>query len=664
MKKLTFLLIAAMLMLMAVAVFAQDGFKDVPDDHWAYDAVSKLQAAGMVQGYPGGLFMGKRTLTRYEFAVVIQNVYEKLKAEIPPVQPPVSVAQPVDLSNYVTKADLNNILKAYSTAGFATKGDLDAAIAKMSADIKALGAEFRKELDSLGVRVSDLDAKVNDLAATVAALKIEVERVKITGTYNAVVKFANNASKYPGTVPFIDSDNRQANANDATFRSVAFLNDFDLTIKGKVSENTSVMALLNMGNYLNYLDQVDTYNYGNIARNATVPFETAAVGGNSPTTGFFDNNIFPYYLNLETKTGFGDLTVGRLPVQVSRYTLKKIDVDQYVTNAKTDDGNYPIDGFKLKSVYGGIDVLGFAGKTDNNQFLMNGLSSLFLTGGALDGTVTEWTQKSMTQIAGVNVGVGLPWDGRIGLTYTRNWSEKSWVNDQRNQDEVMGADLTLPLPWFAGINLAASAGVTNQLADVPGVNKLDWRNGIYDVKLAGPVGPVSLGVGYKRIGENYDAPGDWGKIGRWQNPRMIKGLYANLGYEILGNLKLNLGGEMYKFTDTKLQAAGNLYKDDKINRFTGGLEWKMSDANALGLDVEWISYDWTRTIRFDGDKPTEKYITLGWNHKLNDDTALKVGYQLISYDKGYNGAVLAGAPVPYANDYSGGLGVVQLGVSF
>jgi len=657
MKKLTFLLIAAVL-LMAVPVFAQNGFKDVPDDHWAYDAVSKLQAAGMVQGYPGGLFMGKRTLTRYEFAMVIQNIYDKLKSEIPTVPP--QVVQPtVDVSRFITKSDLDNIMKAYGSKfdGFATKADVDAAVAKMSADIKALGAEFRKELDSLGVRVSDLDAKVNDLAATVAMVKAEQDRVKITGTFNTYAKVVNSTSKLGG--PLVDTNGRTANANDSMFRSLGVLTDFDLSIKGKVSENTSISALLNMGNYLGYLGQVDSFNGGNIARNATPSYAYGITSARTATTGFFDN-VFPYYLNLDTKTNFGDLTIGRFPIQLSRYTLKKVDVDDYTSNAKTDDGNYPIDGFKLKSTYGGVDILGYVGKTDNNQYLANGLSTFFATNGALDAVGTEFGQTNLkiTQTAGVNVGVGLPLDGKISLNYTRNWSEAAWVAQTRNQIEVMGADFTMPLPWLEGVSLAASAGVTNILADVADVKKLDWQNGMYDVKLAGPAGPVSLGVGYKRIGENYVAPGDWGKIGRWQNPRMIKGFYGNLGYSILDNVKLSLGGEMYKFIDNQ----GLLTKDDKTNRFTGGVEWKMSDANALGLDVEWIVYDWTRPAGFGGDKPTEKYITLGWNHKLNDDTALKAGYQLISYDKGFGGT--APVSVPYSSDYSGGLGVVQLGVSF
>ncbi|WP_296400154.1 YadA-like family protein, partial [Acidaminococcus timonensis] len=46
-------------------------FPDVPKNHWAYDYVTKLAQAGMLEGYPDGEFKGDRMMTRYEFATVI-----------------------------------------------------------------------------------------------------------------------------------------------------------------------------------------------------------------------------------------------------------------------------------------------------------------------------------------------------------------------------------------------------------------------------------------------------------------------------------------------------------------------------------------------------------------------------------------------------------------
>ena len=57
-------------------------FPDVPNDHWAYEAVSYLQQKGLVEGYPDGYFKGDRTLTRYEFAIVTARLYDKLVAEV------------------------------------------------------------------------------------------------------------------------------------------------------------------------------------------------------------------------------------------------------------------------------------------------------------------------------------------------------------------------------------------------------------------------------------------------------------------------------------------------------------------------------------------------------------------------------------------------------
>jgi len=47
-------------------------FPDMPANHWAYQAVQDLADKGFVKGYPDGKFLGKRELTRYEFASVIE----------------------------------------------------------------------------------------------------------------------------------------------------------------------------------------------------------------------------------------------------------------------------------------------------------------------------------------------------------------------------------------------------------------------------------------------------------------------------------------------------------------------------------------------------------------------------------------------------------------
>lgn len=52
-------------------------FPDIPENHWAYEAVAAMAKNGLVQGYPDGTFKGDRSLTRYEFAQIIYNARQK-----------------------------------------------------------------------------------------------------------------------------------------------------------------------------------------------------------------------------------------------------------------------------------------------------------------------------------------------------------------------------------------------------------------------------------------------------------------------------------------------------------------------------------------------------------------------------------------------------------
>ena len=57
-------------------------FPDVPANHWAYEAVSRLAGNDIVKGYEDGKYHGERTMTRYEMAEIIYNALSKgAKAE-------------------------------------------------------------------------------------------------------------------------------------------------------------------------------------------------------------------------------------------------------------------------------------------------------------------------------------------------------------------------------------------------------------------------------------------------------------------------------------------------------------------------------------------------------------------------------------------------------
>ncbi len=80
-------------------------FPDVPSNHWAYQAVTDLANEGYVKGYPDGSFLGKRALSRYEFATVI----DRIVSTINDLSSKVSAAPTTPTGVPVTQDDLNKI---------------------------------------------------------------------------------------------------------------------------------------------------------------------------------------------------------------------------------------------------------------------------------------------------------------------------------------------------------------------------------------------------------------------------------------------------------------------------------------------------------------------------------------------------------------------------
>lgn len=119
MKKQLATAVFATLALGAVA-FAANPFSDVPADHWAYQSVSELAAAGIIDGYPDGTYKGGNEITRYEMAQMTAKAMA-----------------------HADKAD-----------------------AQQRAVINQLADEFSNELNSLGVRVDNLEKKIGNVKTT------------------------------------------------------------------------------------------------------------------------------------------------------------------------------------------------------------------------------------------------------------------------------------------------------------------------------------------------------------------------------------------------------------------------------------------------------------------------------------------------------------------
>lgn len=110
--------LAAFFAATAFTVSAANPFADVDTSSWAYQAVCQLSDQGVVDGYPDGTFKGDKNVSRYELAQIIARLMAK-------------------------EESLNDSQKA---------------------DVRKLSAEYAGELQSLGVRVKELEKKTGNLS--------------------------------------------------------------------------------------------------------------------------------------------------------------------------------------------------------------------------------------------------------------------------------------------------------------------------------------------------------------------------------------------------------------------------------------------------------------------------------------------------------------------
>ena len=76
-KALIAAVLAATTLSVTTAFAAENPFKDLPQGHWAYDAVTMLAQDGVLDGYGDGKFNGDKLMNRYEMAEIVSKAVAK-----------------------------------------------------------------------------------------------------------------------------------------------------------------------------------------------------------------------------------------------------------------------------------------------------------------------------------------------------------------------------------------------------------------------------------------------------------------------------------------------------------------------------------------------------------------------------------------------------------
>jgi len=591
-----------------------DSFKDVPAEHWAYQAVDALRAKGILIGYPDGLYRGKRTLTRYEFAVALKRLLDSIgepgkgpQGEPGPAGPPGP---------------------AGATGEQGPKGDPGSGIAPDDIEqLKKLAAEFKTELASIGVDLNAVKKKLDDLAKEVAAIKAKLDKMLVvTGT-----AFMGMRSDRSSNAGYVDADGRAfvgTGSGSELRKQPALVNALAINIAAKLGGDATAKVTLVNDNYRSYLgaDLANVSGISTTPKNSTwldIAEVTAPFGGVGRD---------------------GSVTLGRMAINVTPLTLWKPTVDSYFQNPLTDDGKYRMDGVNLNTKFGSLGVQVFGGQTFSVRDA-DGLKYYTPTvGPGIDIDQLVGLRLNMP----VNVGEG----GHVAITGMGGWSTTSAPAPAQTNVQLIGADAGAKIGGNTTVGLEFSKTVTGngRFAEVN-----TGKNNAAIGTVGFTSGSLSLGAGYKYIDPKFYAPGFWGKVGNFINPTNIKGPSVRAGYDFSPSFGVTAGGEFY--TAARKGDVGLLTGDSSVNRVLLGVRWDISKSFQTTVDWEGLYAtvkDTTGSLH-----PTQQYVTFGTGYHLTDNTTVKLGYQIGAQD-GKGLASLGGA----FSKYNYGVFTSQVAVKF
>jgi len=699
---------------------AAEPFQDVPTDHWAYQAVNNLQERGIVIGYPDGTFGGRRAMTRYEFAVAIDRLVDWVNRSLANLPKGGGVSEEdvrriIRENPGVTEDRVKELIEE-RVRNLPTREDLET-IRRLTEEFRdelsALGTNveaLRRDLDSLKARVGAIEERLDKWHVSGEANMIaRGERGQ-----NRDVPGFGNARRAP-----IDLDSRtDNNGTSDILEGLKTLYSLDFGVTGKVSSGVTANALFNFGNYLPWVnsnrqnpgvDATRGNNQGIYAGDvSTVPTLPSTQGPGAPlgnalasrtitqgnfgkdatNTSFSEFTPVKLYLNSPVRDLWflkdNDLTVGKFGVQFTPYTLRQVDPDSYTNVTLTDNGEVIGTGAMARTSIGGLHFLGYAATHYNGRSINTGDPLFISWGGPHVLSAMDYGALPIDQSYGVHGTYKL---GRfdLGGTYLEGglsnttdggpsaspfgnppWSDRPNDHDDDRamipkRAQVYGGDIRFPIVArlaFTGEFASSNTLAGKLVGDREGVYPIDMRNA-YDAKLTWGAGRLTVAGGYKQVDPFFGAPGAWGNIGRWKNPTNIKGWNANAGYNF-GGFTLKGSWEDYKSVRVDRSVGTQLILDDafhnKIKHYTAGVSFNLNPTNGIDLGWEQARIEPWNT---GGAKTRENYYTIGLGHTFNQNTLVKVLYQIVDYKD--NGAGLYTVP---NGAYRGGIGVTQLSVRF
>jgi len=624
--------------LLTLSAYAQ--LNDVPQNHWAYQAIRELVRLRILEGFPDRTFQPNRQVTRAEFAQAIARAYRTLDERIrqleqridriapdtpPAPQPTTPEARLRELQQAVQ--ELQQLRSAVET-------------------LQRLAQEFQTELNQIDAGVRDLR---RDLDALSERLKSEERRRnRLTGD---VLLAVFGTHSYDKRSAFTYNGNA-INPSGKFLQSVGVLHELGLQVDVPINERIDAQATLIVGNYLPYTRDA--------ARNA----DSLSVNTGAYTVGATDVAIWEAYITLPLEL-FGrefQAQIGRIPLKLTPYTLQRIDPDYYIDAARYDDGAFRADGARLSATFGGVNaqlflVSSYGIQSNTTRFFPIRFANHNASVSAPVDQMAALRLQYQFQVAETPVNLGAIYMA-AGVGRNRTFDHIfNTVRTDVNRADVVAFDLSAE---FSGLSVAFDYAQSILLR---GDNRVVGRNNTaFDIRVSYPFNDRWRGtLGYREIEPYFVAPGNWGRIGYLYNPSDLKGTYFRTDYQVAENLSVALAVDAYTGT-AKLPFNQGYQGRDRVRRVQLDAHYRYAPRLRFHLTYENVGWEINSfALNNQRGKPEWNYLTLRAVYQLADDTELSVLYQYVSTG-GKGVALLSGGPSPTGN--RAGVFATQVGYRF
>lgn len=601
------------------SAIAQDQFPDVPENHWAYEALANMKKNGLLVGYPDGLFRGGRPATRYEMAVAIHATYQYLKNITDGLNAEIEKIKGNTGGVGYNDGPIKDALAALQRDVAAMKGWGDDI-----ANLKRMSATFEKELASLGVDVEAMKKDLKDLNDRVTKLEKNALPITVHGDVNFFMAAGASGKAGGARTAGLTVDGRPVGmmANGRLVgmeEDLSVFHEANLKIAGTNEEGPKWRATMQIGNIFGAGGYQPGFTQGGNFRdagNTNIVFTEAVAE--------FDTSMMGQGVSAK---------VGRFGWKTSHYIFQRPDTSPYYSQEGWDNRMHTIDGAQLGFNFGSAKLAVVLGRTNSGQAgtgAGTSLSSVMIGAGGITNAFGGYGLAGgagflADNMLGFDLGVPLGENGNLNLSYLFHTARRDTMPAGANRAQVFGAELG----WGFGENVKLDAGYAQSNTFNGNGSVIKRNNYAWHVKVNYETEKWGIGVGFREIMPDYMAAGDWGRIGTWWNPTDIRGFHVGGHFNLSEALTLGAKGEFYEGTSkASARTAANLVSGDKLNRYVIDLGYTINESWNAMLGLENVDF----RPNGGGPKPFQRWYNIGLGWKMSDMAKLNLLWQISDAD--------------------------------